>query len=167
MVKMVRESDFPPDGFDHAQICPEGHVVTSSFYTSPEFGEEYCSTCGKQTLTACSSCSTPIRGSYRASLSARYKPPAYCRNCGVPFPWTATAIEEWRLLADMFEGVTDDERARLKASIDDIIVDSPGTPRTVLTLKRLLPKVGNEAYGAARTILLAVATAAAKEQMGL
>lgn len=118
-MKTVRESDFPEDGFDHAQICPNGHVITSSFYTSPEFGEEFCAECSKPTFSVCPSCSSPIRGSYKSN-GGRYRRPPYCYRCGAPFPWTARAFEEWRLLMDMAEGLKDADRERLKSSIDDI-----------------------------------------------
>jgi hypothetical protein len=166
-MKTVRESDFPADGYDHAQICPTGHVITGSYYTSPEFGEDFCAKCGKPTISACPSCEAPIRGHYKSSMAINYNRPPFCIRCGAPFPWTARGLEEWRMLTGIFEGLSDTERARLEASIDDLVSDTPGTGRAVLTIKTLLPKVGKEAYEAARTVLVAIASAKAKSDLGL
>ena len=164
-MKMLRASDFPPDGWDHAQICPDGHVITADFYTSPEFGAEFCAACGKATLIACPSCSSPIRGKHMGSLGS-YRRPRHCHQCGAMFPWTARTLDEWQGIVDMMDGLNDEDRGRLKSSIDDIVADTPGTSRAILTLKMLLPKAGKEVYDAARTLLIAVATDAAKKGLG-
>lgn len=106
-----------------AQICLNGHAVTSDIRCTCEL-ETYCSKCGAKTLTACPNCGTPIRGKYDAVgepvIPYRYSPPAYCRNCGAPFPW-------------------------IKAALPDILNDSPRTTlaatRIAKYLKKLAPTV--------------------------
>ncbi len=67
----------------------------------------------------------------------------------------------------MVDGLNDEERQRLEAAIDELVKDSPRTERAALTIKTLAPKIGQEAWGAMRAILVSVATEAAKRGMGL
>jgi hypothetical protein len=153
-------------GFDTAQICENGHVNTSSLDLLPEYDAKFCQKCGAATLTSCRSCDTPIRGHSKDSFAIRYDVPSYCQGCGKPYPWTATAMAEWRALAEMAE-VVDSERKQLSEAIDDVVKDSPKTNRAVLIIKRLGPKAGADLWNAMQQLLISVGTAAAKKELGL
>lgn len=86
-------------GYDTAQICMNGHVVTSSFHDMPEFNKKFCDKCGQATITECPSCQTEIQGHYRGSMSVKKsRAPAFCSGCGTPYPWTAASIEAAKVL---------------------------------------------------------------------
>jgi hypothetical protein len=156
--------------YDIAQICENGHIITSMFQSYPEFGRKFCQECGAPTIIACPKCSKPIRGYYRVEGflgSSEIDLPNFCGECGAPYPWTETALSELHEIARMVEGLRDEERDRLEAAIDDLVRDSPRTERAVLIVKTIAPKLGQEAWGAMKALLVSVATEAAKRGMGL
>ena len=153
--------------YDVAQICGNGHVVTSSLEDFPETGRKFCEKCGAPTLSECRNCSARIRGACRGVFSLSYDRPEFCGECGAPFPWTQTAIDEWHALTEMMENLSAEERKRLDSVIDDLVRDTPGTNRATLMLKSLAPKLGKEGWDAMKGVLVSVATAAAKQQLGI
>lgn len=157
--------------YDVAQICENGHVITSRLRDSPARGRKFCHQCGAATIQACQGCGANIRGFYHVpgvvDLASRYSAPSFCSECGAPFPWAETAMSELHEIARMVDGLNDEERQRLEAAIDELVKDSPRTERAALTIKTLAPKIGQEAWGAMRAILVSVATEAAKRGMGL
>ena len=40
------------EGFDVAQVCPNGHVTNSSFHNEPQFNVDYCTKCGEKTIVS-------------------------------------------------------------------------------------------------------------------
>ncbi|MCG6537003.1 MAG: DUF2321 domain-containing protein [Syntrophales bacterium LBB04] len=74
-----------------AEVCLNGHVSTDSADEFPESREKFCSRCGEATITQCPSCKSNIRGYYYIEGvigGEEYEPPAFCFNCGNPFPWS-------------------------------------------------------------------------------
>ena len=143
------------EGYDTAQICGNGHVVTASFHDYPEFGKKFCSQCGQATITACANCNAEIRGSYRGSMSVRRRAaPGYCHECGNPYPWTRTRIDAARLLADEVGELDESEKTLLKASIDELIADTPNTPLAVVRFKKYAAKGGRELASGLKDILI-------------
>lgn len=157
--------------YDVAQICDNGHVVTSMLRDAPQHVRKFCQKCGAPTLHTCPKCDTDIPGYYHVpgviDFTSRYKAPSYCGECGAPYPWAETALSELHEIAKMVEGLSDEERERLEGAIDDLVRDSPRTERAALTVKTIAPKLGQEAWGAMKAILVSVATEAAKKGMGL
>ena len=96
-----------------------------------------------------------------------YKPPRYCGECGKPFPWTETALEAAREYADDLDQLSSEEKAKLKATFDDLTIDTIRTPLAANRFKKFMTKVGPAAGGVLQKILEAVATEAAKKSMGL
>jgi hypothetical protein len=142
--------------FDVAQICLAGHVANSMARHYPTSNQTFCEKCGERTITACPSCSTNIRGYYHVPgmIGAfGYSAPAFCFQCGKPFPWTASGLEAARELADILEGLTPEERDELKKSLDDLVREGPQTVLAETRFKRLMRKVGHEGAGAMRSIL--------------
>jgi hypothetical protein len=76
--------------YDIAQICLNGHVINDSTYQFPEGNKKFCQRCGKPTIVSCQDCGCPIRGNYIAVVdpASHYTAPAYCEDCGEPYPWT-------------------------------------------------------------------------------
>ena len=89
-------------GYDVAQICRNGHVITSSARTMPQFMQNYCDKCGQPTMTKCEKCGADIRGSYEEFFSSRFDTPAYCHNCGSPYPWTQSRLDAFDEMLEEF-----------------------------------------------------------------
>ena len=76
---------------------------------------------------------TPIQGEYVVPGVAfkgngPSEPPAFCHNCGEPFPWTETRLDAARELTKETEEL-DQDRDKLLESMPDLVAD---TPRTTL-----------------------------------
>jgi len=65
------------------------------------------------------------------------------------------------------EGLSEEERKKLAASIDDLTSDTPRTRSAVQRVKQLLPKLGAAVSQAMKELLVSVATDAAKKALGL
>lgn len=152
-----------------AQICLNGHCVTTSLERNSELSARFCKDCGSETISQCPSCKANIRGYFEVpgviTLSSSYRPPAYCYACGEPFPWTTTTIEAAKEFADELDDLTSDERKRLKASIGDLTKDNPKTEIAAQRYKRLMAKAGSEAAGVMRKILVDVLSEAARKTL--
>lgn len=81
-----------------ASICKNGHVVSK--YNSNS--QKYCTQCGAEIISSCTYCNQPIRGLYVSDLliigNRPYVRPDYCYNCGKPYPWTESALQNTALL---------------------------------------------------------------------
>src|SRR5579862_2867577 len=99
--------------YDTAQICRAGHVINTMATRFPAHNQPYCDKCGEATMTTCGLCKAPIRGSYLAPgflTSSNYPAPAFCYQCGGPYPWTERRLRAARELAEEAEGLDDDEK---------------------------------------------------------
>ncbi|HYE57826.1 MAG TPA: DUF2321 domain-containing protein [Rhodothermales bacterium] len=151
--------------FDSAQICLNGHVVTSHYHDFPQFRKSFCSDCGEKTITACGNCQAEIQGSYRDGFSIDYGLPAFCQECGSPFPWTERALAAAADLAEDLDELGPDEKANLKASLADLIRSGPRTSLAETRFKRLMSKVRAESYQAMRSILIDVLSESVKRSI--
>ena len=137
--------------------------------TVPQRMRKFCERCGEATITACPSCSQPIPGYYlnSALIGSSYEPPAFCGDCGKPFPWTERRLDAARELAFEAEHLTGEERQQLADSLNDLTRDTPKTQVAVGRFKRLAAKAGVETGNALRTVLVDVMSDAAKKALGL
>ena len=152
--------------YDTAQICTNGHVITSSLITMPEVGQKFCKKCGAPTITKCQICNAPIKGSYNQEgrlLLPDYELPSFCPDCGKPYPWTEAKLKAAKELFDELDNLSPEERELLKNSLDDIVQDTPQTTVAATRFKKLIAKVGKPAAGALRDILVDIASEAAKK----
>lgn len=126
--------------YHKAQICINGHTITSVADQYPEQKEKFCSKCGAETLMNCPNCGVSIRGDYTVpgviNLSSTYHPPLYCHNCGTPYPWTKTAIEAIQEMIWEDNELSDDEKERLCKSLPDIVAETPKTNLAVSRVKK-------------------------------
>lgn len=159
----------PPMGASHdpAQICINGHMVNSSSAHRPEYNASFCPKCGSETITFCRHCNGAIRGRlYQADSypGSKIVPvPAFCHACGKAFPWTASALESARLLADETDSLSPTEREQLKATLDDLVRDTPKTTLATTRFKKFMLKAGKETAQAFRDILVDIASETAKK----
>ena len=158
--------------YDIAQICNNGHIITSRFASRPESRKKFCDKCGAATITNCQNCNSPIRGYSRPiiddsgglvmgfSLSA---PPSFCPDCGKPFPWTEAKLKSAQELSDELDNLSPEERDMLKKSLDDIVRETPQTTVAATRFKKLVAKAGKVAAEGFKDILLDIVSETAKK----
>jgi len=143
--------------YDTAQVCVNGHMVNSRASGSPQHNQAFCDECGKPTITTCEGCGTPIRGYYHSSVvvigGSGTPAPVFCYACGKPFPWSEAKLAAARELTEELDGLSDDEKDRLRANLPDLIAETPRTEVAVVQTKRLLAKAGGEARNAFVVVL--------------
>jgi hypothetical protein len=154
------------DGYRIAEVCPNGHVSTSSADEFPELREPFCSKCGEATMTHCPNCKVGIRGHYNVdgySSNAEYTPPAFCFNCGNPFEWTRRRIGSAVELVEIDGHLTPAEVAQFRSDVTDLTVDGPKTIVASVRFKRIMSKVGGPIAEGVRKIIVEVLSEAAKK----
>ena len=134
-----------------AQICPNGHVITPDADVYPERTSKFCDKCGEATITECTVCGETIRGrfteptGYGGWEKYHFSFPAYCHNCGDPYPWTSKSLAAAKELADEAEELTEKERSMLAEDLVDLSNDTPRAPVAAKRFKGLLAKVSGPA----------------------
>ena len=132
----------------------------------PQHREDLCGKCGAPTIMACEHCDAAIRGYYHVAGvlggSVDIDRPAFCHGCGKPYPWTETALEAARAMADELDLLNPDECEALRSSLDDLVRDTARTPGAVLRFKKLAAKAGSEGAMGLRDVLIGVVTEAAR-----
>ena len=145
--------------YEAAQICMNGHVITSILSVKRLFNQKYCTQCGALIITTCPKCNERIQGSYYDTswfldYDGTYRKPAFCHNCGAAYPWTDSKLKAARDLSDDLENLTRDERDLLKKTLDDIVRDTPETTVSAQRFKNLAAKAGSIAANALKDILV-------------
>ena len=145
-------------GFDVKQVCMNGHFITDLARIKPESAQKYCGNCGEATITSCQNCATEIRGRDLSPghINIGGVVPAYCHNCGKPYPWTQSRLKAAHDLVEEMSDLSAEEKELLAHSIDDIVQDGPRTELAVIRFKRLLSKVGKPSADAFKNILYGV-----------
>ena len=155
--------------YDIGQYCVNGHFINGRALSEPDDSKDFCSECGARTITTCQTCEREIPGEEIDALIVYedHSAPKYCHYCGNPFPWTVTALQAARELADELENISDGERAMLKSSIDELVKDTPKTTVAAMRFKRIVTKAGPEAASMFRDIMIGVVTTAIARQIGI
>lgn len=85
------------EGYDAQQVCLNGHQITSSYHSYPQFRKARCDECGAATIFRCPTCGADVKGHYHSPgvFSTSGTPvPLYCDACGGEFPWTQLRLAE-------------------------------------------------------------------------
>jgi hypothetical protein len=135
-----------------AAVCTRGHVVDDALEFELRDQYDHCDQCESPVITACPNCKTPIRGWLFMpgvfTAPPPYDPPTYCFECGKAFPWIANKVADFKEVTDQLEGVSREDRAKLKAAIDDIAAGGPPAEAAAARIKQMLG--GNASTGVAR-----------------
>ncbi len=170
--------------YNTAQICLNGHVINDSYNRKSDNNREHCEKCGARTIIKCPNCNEDIRGAkyslsyigaspYAGKIfsgdpyvkSGKYERPAFCSNCGNPYPWTEKKIKAACELAHELDSLNSEEKELLEKSIDDIIKETPETKLAVTRIKKLLPKVGKEAGNIFKDLIADIASESVKKML--
>lgn len=146
-------------GFDTAQVCLNGHLINACAQTRPQRSEKFCTKCGAETVVACPLCKAAIRGYFhipRVYSPGPKNPPAFCHECGKPYPWTERRIEAARELADESVELDSGEKESLKATFNDLVRDTPKTPLAAQRFQKLWAKMKGPAAGTMKEILVQI-----------
>lgn len=81
----------------------------------------------------------------------------------MPYAWTEARIGAAKELAEETEDLSDEERQTLKASLDDIVRDTPRTTLAATRFKRVAAKTGKGTADAFKEILIGVISETAKK----
>ena len=149
-----------------AQICLNGHMVTSMLEDNPEMSSKHCSECGVVTISSCPDCSSRIRGFYYVEGFITTQPTpvrAYCHYCGRPYPWTLNKLDAARVLADELEGLSSEDRELLKETFDDLVVETPKTEVAASRFREVLAKTVDVGGKSIERIIVSVASEAVKK----
>ncbi len=152
------------NGYNTAQICKNGHLITEYSSSYPQHNKKFCQKCGEITITNCESCKEPIQGAYHlhiASAAHREFPiPKYCHNCGKPYPWTELHIRAARKIIDQLDELPSSERDDLKNAINDIAKDTPDAKPAAYKIRTALTKLRGEAQTMLRDLIVEIASEA-------
>lgn len=155
--------------YDVAQICLNGHVVNEYFREYPQHNQDFCDKCGEPTVSTCPSCKTDIRGYYHVpgvvGGGGMGSAPNFCHKCGKPYPLVDRKIQAISEMADELEELTEDEKDKLRNSLDDIVAETPRTEVASLRMKKILKKLGKESYESIKSILVDIASEAVKKSL--
>ena len=157
--------------YDVAQICLNGHTITSRAASKPELQCKACPDCGAKTITACPECKTRIRGEYDVEgiwiMGSTFTVPKYCHNCGSPFPWTKDQLEAIKLLLDEDEDLATETKSRALEVLPDLLADTPKTELAAARWKKLLGGTSKLIGDSIRGIFVEIGTEAALKLLGL
>ncbi len=154
-----------------AQVCLNGHIITTRLNISPMLSKKFCQKCGEPTISSCKHCGTNIPGEYHVEgfieIGSSYKAPSYCHNCGKPYPWTEKKIEAAKELIDITEGIEESDKEMLKSSIDDITTVNPRNEVASTKIKAILKKLGGATQEILISTLSSIAAETAKKTLGV
>jgi hypothetical protein len=164
--------------YDTALICKAGHVINSSAERNPGGNAAFCTGCGEPVIGKCENCNAPIHGEKYEEDDLPldlggpdnlgfHDVPAHCHACGKPYPWTLRNAEALKEILDELDGLSDEEREKLKKSIPDIIADTPNSKTAASRFKKAIVKVGQAGRKMLLEVLTRVATEAVKEFIGI
>ena len=157
-------------GYHTAQICKNGHLITAYADEYIDSCKQFCTECGAKTITCCSGCNTPIRGKAREyGYLGTLQIPAYCHNCGQPYPWTESALNAANTLIQEDELLNEQEKQQFKETLPDLVVLSP-TPSTQLAatrFKRFIVKAAKPTGEAVKSIIADIASETIKKTLGM
>ena len=156
------------DFYDVAQICLNGHVINDSAREYPQSNKKFCDKCGAATITNCVNCKAEIQGYHNVEGVIgvfHYTAPAFCPNCGKPYPWIEAKIQAAHDLAQELENISDSDKEILSQSIDEIVKDSPRTTLSTTRFKKILSKTSTSIMGAFKDILVDIVSETVKKSL--
>nr|DAL11009.1 MAG TPA_asm: Primosomal protein N' [Caudoviricetes sp.] len=136
--------------------------------------ETYCSLCGSKIISTCPSCNSPLRGDYYANKahyrygaitfdghgqkilsgfneelqSHQTQIPAYCYNCGKPYPWTEARLKAAENIIDMIDELSEEQKQKLVEFIPDLLIETPRSEYAALICAKFLDGISGYVFQA-------------------
>lgn len=122
-----------------ARICLSGHVISEDIEISDPT-RTFCQLCGDSSIIACKHCNAPIPGGFYGGLLTikEVTVPAYCHNCGKPYPWTEARLIAATNIINMLDELTPEQKQQLIDFIPDLIVETPKSQYAALIYAKFL-----------------------------
>lgn len=143
--------------YTNAQICLNGHCITKDCSYTNRL-QIFCDKCGAETIDKCPTCQSSIHGNYNVPgvirFSDDYTTPAFCHECGTPYPWTQSALESVTLLIEEEEEFTQDQKDKLIKSLPDLVSETPKTNVAIVRMKKFLASAGKFTADGLRQFLI-------------
>ena len=158
------------DWYDVQEVCLNGHLITSFAKSQPESRRAHCSSCGEKTISACTSCSAPLRGHRHLSgvISLGFDDvDRFCDSCGALMPWTERGLTSVLEIAAMSAAINETEQETLRDTLRALMVPSAQTELAALKLRRAISRLDEYERAALLRTLKVHATEGAKEALGL
>ena len=145
--------------YDTAEICLNGHLISSSFEDYPS-EQAYCSKCGSKIITNCPNCNAKLRGAFNDPYYIKtVEVTAYCYNCGKPYPWTKATIETAEAIIREDELLTEEQIQQFCECIPDLISETKKTNIALIRYKKLVDKAASVTGPALYDVLKDIAPA--------
>lgn len=167
--------------YGQAIICEMGHVISADADNHVLSSVKYCPQCGSSCISKCPSCGAIIRGNpyhlvtgsicsstdiwnsgatheaqqrlMRLKVNSKFRIPAYCYNCGNPYPWTEQLLEECSGIVDLIGELNDEQKKQLKECFPALICETPQTARMSIIASKLIKISSTLAQNALQNIL--------------
>jgi hypothetical protein len=107
--------------------------------------------------------SWPLCPAGRYRVGGFFRLASYCYECGKPYPWTAEKLEAAKGLAEELEGVTAEDREKLKSAIEDLAASGPRAEAGAARIKRMLGKASTAVGQALWKMTVDIASESAKK----
>ena len=150
--------------YDTALVCLNGHMINGQYNDSPQHNKKFCDKCGSPTIHQCPKCNANLQGDYIVrvyfGIGDSTPVPAYCFNCGQPFPWTETRLSAAREL--ILESDLPDKE-KLSENLTDLISDTPKTTLAASRWRKALEKIGKPSAEIFQKVLTEILTETAKK----
>lgn len=151
--------------YKDATICLNGHAASS---TQANY-RKFCKDCGLETISQCTHCDAHIQGDYEvpgvAAIGFTYYPPAYCHNCGYPYPWTSRFLENAIELIALDDELPEEHKEIIKNAFPDLIVETPTTPVAIAKYKKYMSKSADYIQEGIKNLLIDVVTESVKKSI--
>lgn len=150
--------------YNGSTICLNGHVISSY---KANF-QKYCTVCGKETYSRCTSCGSPIRGLLKLDglvITGPYIKPYYCYKCGSAYPWTQKILNNAVELLSLDNDLNDVSKEIIKNAIPELLVDAPTTPLAVAKYKKEIAHAGQIIKDSMRQLLIDVVSETVKKSL--
>lgn len=149
------------------EVCINGHQITdhseSEIDPTPP---KYCEECGEKVIRQCQNCKKSIDGYVDVpgivDLNS-YIVPNFCKYCGNPYPWTESIIENAAELVALDVELTDEDKALIKSSIPDLLVDTPKTQVAAAKYRKVVGKAAKFVKDGLYNLLVDVVSETAKK----
>lgn len=151
-------------------ICKNGHLNNCYAEQQDVRFYKFCTLCGAENISVCQECQTPIRGrvdSFIIDTEPYTYVPAYCHECGKPYPWTATALSAAAEIIEEDDSLTPDEMQKLISVLPDIISETPKSNIAAIRIKKAFLKISKFTAEALKTFIIDFGCAFIKNQLGL
>lgn len=154
-----------------AIACLNGHIISRDMNTNSSYRTmTHCPHCGLQLTNICLHCESPIHGNEvndRGQTIHSSKPlDAFCYNCGKPYPWTESALENAELIINELDCLSDQEKEKLNKFFKDLIQETPKTPYAILIAKKTLSVCTGFLKESLTNLIISSACEAVKKELG-